>query len=309
MPPTKLPLVGTGGVRKARNPHVTRGGPTDKAVGTKSETKKLPSLVSPSSPVTDKKGKVVDNEKKKETTLEEEDNGAKTATSEKMKDEEEDNEKTTAEQEAARLKAEEEERKLKGNGNVKLVYERYDEEFPIVDGICTAAEIDDVYCLSFVMPNCLIHLSSYSPQEKRMKDSEIYDRSQDIQNLQSELEASDTNEERKEEIKIESQICWEVVKQELYIKEEPQGTFQGLEKDRTYYVYVEQMADQLARDQEKMRMIAMEMEGYHGHDNCSNNKTDFGDHGDTCTCIYGTPCTDEEGCRNWKQRFVSHITL
>ena len=89
----------------------------------------------------------------------------------------------------------------------------------------------------------------------------------------------------------------------MYIKEEPQGVFHGLEKDVTYYVYVEQEADQLARDQEKMRLIAMEMEGYHGNES-GNVKTDFGDHGDTCTCIYGTPCTDEEGCRNWKQRFT-----
>ena len=203
-------------------------------------------------------------------------------------------------EEEERLEAE---RKLKGNGNVKLIYERYDEEFPIVDGTCTAAEIDDVYCLSFVMPNCLIHLSTYSPQEKREKESDVYDRSRDIERLQTEAEASDTLDNRREEIEKELQACWEVVKQEMYIKEEPQGVFHGLEKDVTYYVYVEQEADQLARDQEKMRLIAMEMEGYHGNES-GTVKTDFGDHGDTCTCIYGTPCTDEEGCRNWKQRFT-----
>ena len=76
-----------------------------------------------------------------------------------------------------------------------------------------------------------------------------------------------------------------------------------MEKDLIYYVYVEQEADQLARDQEKMRMIAKEMEGYHGN-YINPAKTDFGDHGDTCTCIYGTPCTDEEGCRDWRQRFI-----
>jgi hypothetical protein len=221
------------------------------------------------------------------------------------------------EKEKARVEAEEAERKLKGNGNVKLIYERYDEEFAIVEGSCTAAEIDDVYCLSFVMPNCLIHLSLYSPQDKRVMESEILEKSEYIERLQAELEGKvadkegsgdtegevvtiEVTEERKEEIKSELGACWEVVKQELYIKEEPVGTFHGLEKDVTYYVYVEQEADQLARDQEKMRMIAMEMEGCVG----SSRRTDFGDHGDTCTCIYGTPCIDEEGCRNWKQRFL-----
>ena len=301
MPPTKLPTVVTGGAR-ARNPHVTRGGPTDKAIGAKSETSKLPSLVNPSSPAKNNKKKAT-AEDEKEKGKEKEKESAKAiadeeATRQKAKEDEEEREK-----EKARLQAEEAERKLKGNGNVKLIYERYDEEFSIVDGICTAAEIDDVYCLSFVMPNCLIHLSIYSPQIKREKDSEIYDRSQDIEKLQTEVEASDTSDKRKEEIQIELEACWEIVKQELYIKEEPQGTFHGLERDMTYYVYVEQEADQLARDQEKMRMIAIEMEGHHTNDS-NTNKTDFGDHGDTCTCIYGTPCTDEEGCRNWKQRFV-----
>lgn len=65
--------------------------------------------------------------------------------------------------EALRLAQEEEERRIKGNGNVILIYEQYNESFPIVDGKTTAENIDEVYCLSFVMPNCLIHLSRASP--------------------------------------------------------------------------------------------------------------------------------------------------
>ena len=217
----------------------------------------------------------------------------------KAEEEEKEKQRQMEEEEKVRVEAEEAERKLKGNGNVKLLYERYDEEFPIVDGSCTAAEIDDVYCLSFVMPNCLIHLSTYSPLEKREKDSEIYDRSQDIEKLQVEIDASDTSEERKEEIKAELQACWEVVKQELYIKEEPHGKFHGLEKDLTYYVYVEQEADQLARDQEKMRMIAMEMDGY-GEQANRNEKDNVGT--ESCSCLFGNPCVDPYGCKDWDNR-------
>ena len=272
---------------------MTRGGPTDKAFGTKTETSKLPSLGNPSSAKKSGQTEVGNNEKHKENStmgenekaiLEQKVTEVNAEKGEKEREEEE------------RLEAE---RKLKGNGNVKLIYERYDEEFPIVDGTCTAAEIDDVYCLSFVMPNCLIHLSTYSPQEKREKDSEIYDRSQDIERLQAEAETLDTSDERKEEIKNELKACYEVVKQELYIKEEPPGTFHGLEKDVTYYVYVEQEADQLARDQERMRMVAMEMEGY-GENANRNEKDNVGT--ESCSCLFGNPCVDPYGCKDWDNR-------
>ena len=38
----------------------------------------------------------------------------------------------------------------------------YDEKFPIENNSTTAAAIDDVHCLSFVMANCKIHLSKVS---------------------------------------------------------------------------------------------------------------------------------------------------
>ena len=265
----------------------------DSSGGTKGTSEKLPSIASPTKKNEDPAGKdkgkvgIIDEDKEK---------AAAEQKAARIKAEEEEKVK---EMEKARLEAEEAERKMKGNGNVKLLYERYDEEFPIIDGICTAAEIDDVYCLSFVMPNCLVHLSPYSPQEKREKDSEIYDRSKDIETLQAEAEEADTTDERKEEIKTELQACWEIVKQDLYIKEEPKGTFHGLEKDLTYYVYVEQEADQLARDQEKMRMIAMEMEGY-GEKANRNEKDNVGT--ESCSCLFGNPCVDPYGCKDWDNR-------
>lgn len=50
----------------------------------------------------------------------------------------------------------------KSTGNVTCIYELYNQEFPMVEGSTTADAIDDEYCLTFIMPNCSIHLSPYS---------------------------------------------------------------------------------------------------------------------------------------------------
>ena len=113
------------------------------------------------------------------------------------------------------------------NGKVKLIYEQYDEEFPIQAGSTTQENIDDVYCLSFVMPNCRIHLSVHAPAAKRTIQSNAIDAAQ----------------------KGDDKGAYALY-QSLYLEEVPLGTYQGLEDDKTYYVYVEQEAEQLARDQE-----------------------------------------------------------
>jgi len=51
---------------------------------------------------------------------------------------------------------------INNNGKVILIYEQYNEQFDIIHGSTTQENIDEVYCLSFVMPNCLIHLSILS---------------------------------------------------------------------------------------------------------------------------------------------------
>lgn len=172
-------------------------------------------------------------------------------------DEAEIDRKKQLEEEVIRQQIDETEKKIKGNGKVKLIYERYNEEFPIIDGCCKAEEIDEIYCLSFVMPNCLIHLSPLSPQERRVK------------------------EEQNPMLNV-------------FIKEEPQGIFHDLEKDNIYYVYVEQAVEQLARDQERMRQIALQMEGakLNGPGKIGMDCLSAG-HWESCTCIYGTPCLDE----------------
>jgi len=173
-----------------------------------------------------------------------------------------------AEAEAKRLQEEAEraaeELRIRSNGMVKLLYEQYDEEFEIVDGCTTHDNIDEVYCLSFVMPGCVIHLSSLSPQEMREKEAAG-----------------------------ESQY-------DHYLREEPRGTYREMVKDTSYYVYVIQDAEQLKKDQEEMARVASSMEKGQttsGGDNVGLKR-------ESCSCVEGNPCLDQYICKDWDNRYA-----
>lgn len=148
------------------------------------------------------------------------------------------------------------------DGNVRLLYEQYAELFPIVNGSISQEQIDEVYCLSFVMPNCLIHLSHHNPSTKR-------------------------------QLEIDGKF------DELFLPEIPRGVFQNLVANNDYYVYVEQEAAQLERDQAMMRQ-RMQADPK----NAEALSKDDGRVMESCSCIYGNPCVDEYGCRDWGNRFA-----
>lgn len=151
---------------------------------------------------------------------------------------------------------------VKRDGEVKLIYEQYSEMFPIVNGSTTQENIDEVYCLSFVMPNCLVHLSTHDPATKR-------------------------------QLEIEERF------EELFLPEIPRGTYQNLVADQTYYVYVEQESAQLERDQAMTRLRLQ-----NDPTALAAMKKDDGRVLESCSCIYGNPCVDEYGCRDWANRFA-----
>lgn len=151
---------------------------------------------------------------------------------------------------------------VKRDGEVKLIYEQYSEMFPIVNGSTTQENIDEVYCLSFVMPNCLVHLSIHDPPTKRR-------------------------------LEIEEKF------EELFLPEIPRGTYQNLVADQTYYVYVEQESAQLERDQAMTRLRLQ-----NDPTALAALKKDDGRVLESCSCIYGNPCVDEYGCRDWANRFA-----
>jgi len=154
-------------------------------------------------------------------------------------------------------------RKALGNGSVVVKYERYAEEFPIVDGSTTAAAIDDEYCLSYVMPKCKIFLSPCSPVER-------------TEYLEKGVDAF------------------------FYVDEDPKQTYRNLEAGTTYYAYIKENDDEFKRYQRKTRKVfAAEVKA-------EKVESEYAKEGlpETCSCIYGNPCVDEYGCRNWSYRFA-----
>jgi hypothetical protein len=102
---------------------------------------------------------------------------------------------------------------------VTLKYEMYTEEFALDkknNMSLSAAEVDDKFALSFVMPGCMIALGT-------IENSERYA-----------MEADD--------LTPPPYICTNAKK-----------VFEGLEGDRTYWVTVEENDEQVRKDREKMR--------------------------------------------------------
>jgi hypothetical protein len=123
--------------------------------------------------------------------------------------------------------AAEAERVASSNGEVVLKYEMYDERFVLRDGqlgpggdggLCGASYIDEEYCLSFVMPNCKIHLATVDRREvDKMAD------------------------------------CPE--KWQLFAQEDPPGTFRGLRRECSYWVVIVEDSAQARKDQERMAKV------------------------------------------------------
>ncbi|CAN0052969.1 unnamed protein product, partial [Ectocarpus sp. 4 AP-2014] len=103
----------------------------------------------------------------------------------------------------------------RGDGKVTLMYEMYDEKFLIKDGCISAAEIDETYCLSFVMPNCTLHLGPLGPADRYVRENE------------GELMP--------------------------YLEENPSGTFHGLEDGEVYWVYVSRDEEEEKQDKERTK--------------------------------------------------------
>jgi hypothetical protein len=154
---------------------------------------------------------------------------------------------------------------------------RYDESFPIVDGSLAAAAVDEEYCLSYAMPNCSVHLS----------------RVPNAQRLECEAAAA--------EVGVASPPPSSVL-----VLERPAGTFRGLEVGTEYFVFARQQEEQLRLDQQAMAARARDMEGFAERDKDAPEPLgkDDGRAFESCSCIYGSPCVDEYGCRDWGARFA-----
>lgn len=169
------------------------------------------------------------------------------------------------------------------NGSVTLFYELYNEKFDITTGTITEDAINDVYGLSDVMPNCRLRLSVMTPAEVREATIRHTD--------------AEGSSDKDEALGLSSgSLCG--VK---YLPEHPAGTFCSLRNGHSYYVYVSQDSEELRKEQLERDKINMQKLA----DRASDDKIerDDGRGFDGCTCIYGAPCVDEYGCRDWSTRF------
>eukprot|EP00462_Mataza_sp_D1_P022528 CAMPEP_0175142094 /NCGR_PEP_ID=MMETSP0087-20121206/12567_1 /TAXON_ID=136419 /ORGANISM="Unknown Unknown, Strain D1" /LENGTH=283 /DNA_ID=CAMNT_0016425777 /DNA_START=83 /DNA_END=931 /DNA_ORIENTATION=- len=157
----------------------------------------------------------------------------------------------------------------KGPVKVTLKYNHYVHEFTCDEkGLLSMEVIDEEFALSFAFPNSKLHLS-----EKAPTDPEGYD-------------AAD--------------------KPPPYLKEEPAGTYHGLESGKEYFVWVEEAPEERAKyeaaqaeymknnpvknpddDEDAMLMAS----NFGGEDSAS------------CSCIEGNPCMSKYNCKDWNNRF------
>ena len=123
------------------------------------------------------------------------------------------------------------------------------------------------------MPGCRVHLSEFDTTEK-------------------------TNREQKGETIP-------------YIMERPAGVYFGLEVGRTYFCHVVQDQQQLKKDQLATQARFAAAGGGGGKKGQGDQgkfeaflKLEDGRGFESCSCIYGNPCVDEYGCRDWTNRFA-----
>lgn len=88
--------------------------------------------------------------------------------------------------------------------------------------------------------------------------------------------------------------------EQLYVKEDPSGTFRGLMAGTTYWCYVQQDPEQEKRDQEALRKrwAGVVVGGGLG---------DRGTETEGCSCGYGAPCTDPMICKDFENRFANAL--
>lgn len=163
-------------------------------------------------------------------------------------------------------RAEEEKEKQESplqTGEVVVLYEMYQETFPIVSGSLSSDTINELYGLTDIMPNCTLLLSQYSPSEVREM---IISSSSTLSNLP----------------------LGSLGYPEWYLPYDPDTKIhRGLRVNEKYYCYVREEKQEGEEEKEERQ------ERKRKSDDEENDEIQLPDDGrgfDSCTCIYGTPC-------------------
>lgn len=142
------------------------------------------------------------------------------------------------------------------NGEVTIVYEMYNEKFPIHGGTISSDTINDLYGLNDIMPNCTLYLSKYSPTEIR----------------EMIIASSST---------LSTLPLGSLGYSEWYCPYDSGSKIhRELQSDKKYYCYV---SEDSPLKVEKKESTPLEKK-------TNEIERDDGRGFDCCTCIYGTPC-------------------
>lgn len=153
------------------------------------------------------------------------------------------------------------------NGEVVIRYNHYKKKFSITDGSTTSAVVDAEYYLSFAFPKSKIHITLYGPSDFSFEEQGLTSRP--------------------------------------ILKENPPGTYWGLDPSKEYWVDIEEDAAEREAYELRQEALAKEnaakraMEENMGEDaNCIiKSKTE------SCSCIEGNPCLDRYACKDWEHRY------
>ena len=85
----------------------------------------------------------------------------------------------------------------------------------------------------------------------------------------------------------------------VYLPEQPQGVYHGLEVGTEYWIHVIEDAEELKRELEQGRAAAeaLRARAEAGYDDEDRKK-------ESCSCLDGAPCVDPYGCKDWNRRFA-----
>ncbi|CAK4114593.1 unnamed protein product [Aphanomyces euteiches] len=153
---------------------------------------------------------------------------------------------------------------LNNNGNVIVRYNHYKKEFAIKNGSLDAATIDGQYFLSAVFPKSKLYLSRFGPSDFSFESEGLSERPM--------------------------------------VAEEPCGIYQGLIVGETYWVHIEEDAEERVayekRQDEYSAARAKDRAAKDDKPNIMREKVE------SCSCIEGNPCVDKYCCKDWDNRYA-----
>jgi hypothetical protein len=157
---------------------------------------------------------------------------------------------------------------LSQNGEVVILYEMYQEKFPIVSGTISSDTINELYGLTEIMPNCTLLLSQYSPSEVR----------------EMIISSSST---------LSTLPLGSLGYPDWYLPYEPDTKIhRGLADNQKYYCYVREKREEGEGNKQGEREEQEARDRKHKREEEAQEiqRADDGRGFDSCTCIYGAPC-------------------